>query len=65
MEYIKSFLVGAFAIAVLIAMIGGIIHLAMWCSSHLNPLLYIGGLVLIAFVYFAYQVGKELRDWRD
>jgi hypothetical protein len=64
-EYIKSFLIGAFVIAVLIAFIGGIVELGIWCSDHLNPLVVIGGLALISFLYFTYQLGKEIRRWND
>jgi hypothetical protein len=60
-EYIKCFLIGTFVIAILVALIYGIIELAMWCTAHLNPLFIIGWLSLLSFLYFAYQLGKEIR----
>jgi hypothetical protein len=64
-EYIKTFLIGAFVIAILVAFIGGIVELGIWCTTHLNPLFVIGGLALISFLYFTYQLGKEIRRWND
>lgn len=65
MEYIKSLLVGAICLVSLVALIGGIIRVGVWCAVHLNPLISVGILSLLAFLYFSYQLGRELRRWKD
>jgi hypothetical protein len=65
MDYIKSFLVGAGVLAGVVALIGLIVWLASWRATLLPGWILSSLFPTTAFIYFSYQLGKEIRNFRD